>query len=36
VEGALAIDELQPPGKRAMAAADWLRGHDPPERVPVG
>lgn len=34
-EGALAIEELQPPGKRPMAAADWLRGHEPPDRVPV-
>jgi methionyl-tRNA formyltransferase len=31
--GALAIDRLQPPGKREMAAADWLRGHEPPARV---
>jgi methionyl-tRNA formyltransferase len=35
-EGALAIDELQPQGKRAMATEDWIRGHEPPSRVPVG
>ena len=27
--GALELVEVQPPGKRAMAAADYLRGHDP-------
>ena len=32
-EGELAISALQPPGKRAMAAADWLRGHEPPASV---
>ena len=32
-ESALAIERLQPPGKREMAAADWLRGHEPPARV---
>lgn len=32
-EGALAIERLQPPGKREMAAADWLRGHEPPSGV---
>jgi methionyl-tRNA formyltransferase len=26
-QGALELLELQPPGKRAMAAGDWLRGH---------
>jgi methionyl-tRNA formyltransferase len=31
--GELAISTLQPPGKRAMPAADWLRGHEPPARV---
>lgn len=35
-EGALAIEELQPQGKRVMAAEEWVRGHEPPERVPVG
>jgi len=29
-DGACAIARLQPPGKRAMAAADFLRGHRPP------
>ena len=32
-QGALAIERLQPPGKREMAAADWLRGHEAPVRV---
>ena len=27
--GALELVEVQPPGKRPMAAADYLRGHDP-------
>lgn len=31
--GALVVSELQPPGGRAMASADWLRGHTAPERV---
>lgn len=31
--GVLAISELKPPGGRAMASADWLRGHSAPERV---
>ena len=35
-EGALAVSALQPPGRRSMDAADWLRGHDPPARVPLG
>jgi methionyl-tRNA formyltransferase len=34
--GALAIGELQPAGKRAMASAEWLHGHEPPARLPVG
>ncbi len=34
-EGILSIDRLQPPGKRAMDAAEWLRGHAPPARVGV-
>ena len=28
-EGALDLLEVQPPGKRPMSAADYLRGHDP-------
>ena len=28
-EGALELLEVQPPGKRPMSAADYLRGHDP-------
>lgn len=32
-DGALAISELQPAGKRAMASAEWLRGHEPPARA---
>jgi methionyl-tRNA formyltransferase len=35
-EGALAIESLKPPGKREMAAADWLRGHEPPARLGSG
>jgi len=31
--GVLVVTELQPPGKRAMATVDWLRGHPAPERV---
>jgi len=27
--GTLAITQLQPPGKRAMAAADFMHGHGP-------
>jgi methionyl-tRNA formyltransferase len=34
-EGVLAIDELQPPGGRAMAVADYLRGHKPPDSIPL-
>jgi methionyl-tRNA formyltransferase len=26
-DGALELEEIRPPGGRAMAAADWLRGH---------
>ena len=29
-DGTLRLDEVQPPGGRAMAAADYLRGHEPP------
>jgi methionyl-tRNA formyltransferase len=32
-EGALELLRLKPPGGRAMAAADYLRGHAPPPRV---
>ena len=35
-DGALAIAEVQPPGRRPMTAADYLRGHAPPERVTAG
>lgn len=35
-EGALAVEELQPPGKRMMAAAEWIRGNPLPDRVPLG
>ncbi|MGZ5321877.1 MAG: methionyl-tRNA formyltransferase [Solirubrobacterales bacterium] len=31
--GGLALEAVQPPGKRAMSAADFLRGHDPPARA---
>jgi methionyl-tRNA formyltransferase len=29
-DGAVAVEELQPPGKRAMTGADWLRGRELP------
>ncbi|HSR24006.1 MAG TPA: methionyl-tRNA formyltransferase [Candidatus Eisenbacteria bacterium] len=32
-DGALRLDVVQPPGKKPMAAADFLRGHDPPTRA---
>jgi methionyl-tRNA formyltransferase len=32
-EGRLELLEVTPPGKRAMAAADYLRGHPPPAHV---
>ncbi|HKJ35525.1 MAG TPA: methionyl-tRNA formyltransferase [Solirubrobacterales bacterium] len=35
-EGTLSVERVQPSGKREMAADDWLRGHEPPPRVPVG
>jgi methionyl-tRNA formyltransferase len=35
-DGTLRLDEVQPPGGRAMAAADYLRGHEPPRLAPVG
>jgi len=31
--GALRLLEVQPPGKRAMSAADFLRGHEIPPRA---
>jgi methionyl-tRNA formyltransferase len=34
-DGALSLDTVQSPGGRALAAADWLRGNRPPERIPV-
>lgn len=30
VDGAVAVEEIQPPGKRPMAGADWLRGRELP------
>lgn len=35
-DGAVTIDELQPPGKRPMTGADWLRGRDLPSPFPMG
>jgi len=32
-DGALRLDEVQPPGGRPMAASDYLRGHSVPARV---
>jgi methionyl-tRNA formyltransferase len=32
-EGALELVRVKPPGKRAMSAADYLRGHQVPERA---
>jgi len=32
-EGTLGVLQVKPPGKRAMAAADYLRGHRPASRV---
>jgi methionyl-tRNA formyltransferase len=29
-DGAVVLEELQPPGKRPMAGADWLRGRELP------
>jgi methionyl-tRNA formyltransferase len=34
-DGALSLEVVQSPGGRALAAADWLRGNQPPGRVPV-
>ena len=36
VDGGLGIEEVQQPGGRPMAAADYLRGNAPPERVAAG
>jgi methionyl-tRNA formyltransferase len=32
-DGALSLEVVQPPGKKAMSAADFLRGHTPPEKA---
>ena len=32
-EAALALEQVQPPGKRAMSAAEFLRGHPIPSRA---
>jgi methionyl-tRNA formyltransferase len=32
-DGALRLDVVQPPGKKPMSAADFLRGHDPPSKA---
>jgi methionyl-tRNA formyltransferase len=32
-DGALRLDIVQPPGKKPMSAADFLRGHPPPEKA---
>jgi len=32
-DGALSLDVVQPPGKKPMRAADFLRGHPPPTRA---
>jgi methionyl-tRNA formyltransferase len=32
-DGALRLEVVQPPGKRPMSAADFLRGHAPPSRA---
>jgi methionyl-tRNA formyltransferase len=34
--GALRLDEVQPPGRRPMPVADYLRGHQPPRLAPPG
>ncbi len=31
--GGLGLEVVQPPGKKPMSAADFLRGHDPPEKA---
>jgi methionyl-tRNA formyltransferase len=32
-DGALRLDVVQPPGKKPMSAADFLRGHPPPSKA---
>jgi methionyl-tRNA formyltransferase len=32
-DGVLRLDVVQPPGKKPMSAADFLRGHSPPEKA---
>jgi methionyl-tRNA formyltransferase len=32
-DGGLRLDVVQPPGKKPMSAADFLRGHTPPEKA---
>jgi methionyl-tRNA formyltransferase len=32
-DGALSLEVVQPPGKKPMSAADFLRGHDPPQKA---
>jgi methionyl-tRNA formyltransferase len=32
-EGGLRLDTVQPPGKKPMRAADFLRGHSPPDKA---
>ncbi len=32
-DGALRLDVVQPPGKKPMSAADFLRGHQPPTKA---
>jgi methionyl-tRNA formyltransferase len=32
-DGALRLDVVQPPGRKPMSAADFLRGHPPPEKA---
>jgi methionyl-tRNA formyltransferase len=32
-DGALRLDVVQPPGKKPMSAADFLRGHTPPKKA---
>jgi methionyl-tRNA formyltransferase len=32
-DGALRLETVQPPGKKPMSAADFLRGHDPPAKA---
>jgi methionyl-tRNA formyltransferase len=32
-DGALRLEVVQPPGKKPMSAADFLRGHDVPAKA---